>query len=584
MTALHRTAAVLAAAFVVLVVANSCVAKRSTLYVFNGLSAPVTVRFGDRPPLTVESGHHPTIELPQGRTTVEVRQNDRVISSEEIVMPSGSDFVAYNVLGAAPLYKLRVHYSAHPSEDAKPDVEALAGPTLVSIPLVDAVFEELPKSIETQRQSGEEIRVQVAVAGDGRWPTAATMLLMLERNEQAARMLRQVLKLEDEALDLALHAIQRSEGSSALLELLQQLVRERPDWYQAHRALQWELRCTQGVQAARAIYRARAAEHPDSSFEQLLLARVDEKTAAEASLRKLLSAAPDDARIARCLAVVLERSERWSEAASLLERTPKDDPDARAYLSLRLAALMGAGRDQEALEFAEASLDSQPDTEQLTLAALVAGAVASLNRAAALIDQHSKGVPDVAVVRALAGIDSTGTEKSRAAKIIRAAATGPADAWKAMSAGDEKEVALLGDQLLLLLAAEFHRMGDVARADALYANARPPIPAAGSYAYVERGEEGEDIAHAEPRLRAALYLARALALESSGADGARLRARAEKADLPHGFISRAVAVWPKGVAPRNQNEEDKPITFTRVTVPEGKRPRGAPEAIQAERP
>ena len=118
--------------------------------------------------------------------------------------------------------------------------------------------------------------------------------------------------------------------------------------------------------------------------------------------------------------------------------------------------------------------------------------------------------------------------------------------------------------VLVLLAADFHRMGDSARADAFFALAQQQMPAVAVWAYVTRGEEGADFSMAEPRFRAALYLARALALEATGASGAALRARAEKADLPHGFISRAAARWAKGAAPAQPSDNDKPIIFVRT--------------------
>ncbi|HEY3450659.1 MAG TPA: hypothetical protein VGK67_30160 [Myxococcales bacterium] len=535
----------------------------ATVHVLDGLGSPVTVTFGELPPLTVNSGGRATLEVPTGPVKVVVRLGEKVLSTEEVVIPKGRDFVAYNVLGAAPLFQLRAHYTSNPNKDAKPDIEVLAGKTLSSVELVDSLFTDLPQSITTNSQYGETIRVQVQVAGNGGWETGAGMLLTFKKNAEAAQTLRQVIRVEDGAVDLTLAAIERAEGRPAAIAFAKDLVRERPDFYSAHRVLQWLLRETDGIETARAFYRARAAEHPDSPFEQLLLARVDENAAAEAALRRLLSAVPDDERVLRYLAVVVARSQRWKEAAELLDRAPKN-AGARSYQDLHVVALAGAGRAKEALELLEQSLEQNPTEEELLLAVSTAQSLGDTDRAKALADKYEKKL-EVDVVRALAGLPAKGAE-SLAAKVVRAAEKGPAEAWDAIPKGQESSLNALGDQMLLLLATEFHRMGDPSRAEVLYAAVEQRVPSATIYAYVERGEEGADVLASESRFRAPLYLARALAVEASGGNGAKLREQAARADVPAGFVAWAASAWAKGVRPAPRSDEDNPITFVRTRI------------------
>jgi hypothetical protein len=529
--------------------------------VLNGLSAPVEVAFSGHPPLIVQPGGRAHLALASGPTWVEVRRGEKVIAREVVAIPSGQGFIAYNVLGAAPLYRLRVRSSAQQAKAARPDVEPLAGNTLV-FGSEDAIFEDLPEALSSNRNGPDPTRPRVAVAGGARWRSAAQMLLAHERYADAARMLRQVLSVEDDALGAAAFAIDRSAGPAQALAFLQGKIQERPDWYDAHRLFQWHTRVNEGVEKARAFYRARVEAHPDSAFERLLLAGVDESRAAEAALRALLKTSPGDARAARCLAVVLARAQRWKEAADLLAKAPEDGEEAEAYADLQIEALAGAGRAQVAFELAMSRLRRAPNTAELIEAAQVARLIEGGGKAAALIDEFEPKVSEPQLARLFTG-ELTHGEDSRAAKFARALVSGPSEAWDALGRAEQKELAELGDAALLLLATEFHRMGDAARADALYRVRSQPLPAAAAYAYVERGEEGADFAMTEPRTRAALYLARALAVEADGRDGAALRALAKRADVLRGPIARAAERWSKGVRPASA-VKDEPVVVVRV--------------------
>lgn len=531
------------------------------VHVLNGLSTPVEVAFAGHPPLVVQPGGRARLALASGPTRVEVRRGEKVIAREEVAIPSRQGFIAYNVLGAAPLYRLRVRYSAQQSKAVKPEVEPLAGSALVS-GAADAVFEDLPKTVSSNRNGPDPIRTQLAVAGDGRWKSAAQMLLAHERYADAARMLRQVLSVEDDALAAAAFAIDRSEGPAKALAFLHEKIQERPDWYDAHRLVQWHLRANEGVEKARAFYRARVEAHPDSAFERLLLARVDESRSAEAALRALLKSSPGDARAARCLAVVLARAQRWGEVADLLAKAREDAEGAEAYADLQIEALAGAGRAKEAFELAMSRLRRAPNTAELIEAAQVAQLIDGGAKAAALIDEFEPKVSEPQLARLLAGVMTHG-EDSRAAKVARAMAIGPSETWDALGTTKEKDLVELGEAALLLLATEFHRMGDAARADALYRVRSQSLPAAAAYAFVERGEEGADFAMTGPRTRAALYLARALAVEADGRDGAALRALAKRADVLRGPLARAAERWPQGARPASA-VKDEPVVVVRV--------------------
>ncbi|MGC4120269.1 MAG: hypothetical protein QM765_37950 [Myxococcales bacterium] len=539
--------------------------SHATVHVLDGLSRPVSVAFGDLPPLTVNAHGRNSLDVPTGPVKVVVRLDDRVLSTEEIIIPKGVDFVGYNVLGAAPLFKLRAHYSANPDRNAKPDIEMLAGRTFVALDGVDAVFTDLPEKISTKDKYGEVIRIQVDSVENSGWEMSGAMLLSMNKFADAAKAFRQIVRVEEEAIDLTLVSIERAEGRPAALAFAKELVREKPDSYEAHRALQWLMRQVEGMDAARAFYRARLAERPDSAFDQLLFARVDENTAAEATLRKLLSAAPNDERVLRYLAVTVARAERWPEAAALLDRAPRNDDASRSYLDLHAIALAGAGRETEALQLLEKAFDDHPAEHEVLLAATVAMSAGDQARAKALIDKHEQKL-DAGALRALVGLQAKGQE-SHAAKIIRAAEKGPADAWDEVNKFGEEPLDALGEQLLVLLAAEFHRVGDEAHAQKLYAQVRQQqLLEKAIYAYVERGEESADLAATEARIRAPLYLARALAVEASGGDGTRLRERAAKADVPHGFVAWAASHWSKGVRPPPPSDEDAPLTFVRVAA------------------
>src|SRR5262245_48899915 len=90
------------------------------VWLVNGLDIPVDVEIsGDRS--KVEAGSRTSVTLHAGVRHVRVHSTDgRVLEEGPITIPSGQDVVAYNVLGAAPLYFAMVRYSRSPDKDNDP--------------------------------------------------------------------------------------------------------------------------------------------------------------------------------------------------------------------------------------------------------------------------------------------------------------------------------------------------------------------------------------------------------------------------------------------------------------------------------
>ena len=97
---------------------------RQELSVVNGLAQPVTVDFdgvkvrvdgGGRAQVTLSTGsHNPRVECDSGA----------VVEDGAIVVPPRTQAVVYNVLGAAPLYRQSLIYSA-PQGNSPPPTEPL---------------------------------------------------------------------------------------------------------------------------------------------------------------------------------------------------------------------------------------------------------------------------------------------------------------------------------------------------------------------------------------------------------------------------------------------------------------------------
>jgi hypothetical protein len=541
--------------------------RPTEVLLLNGLSRPVAISFDGKAALQVEQSGRARVKLPAGPHKVEVRAGDEAISSEEVLIPPPASFAAYNVLGAAPLYWHRIHYSDHAGGGRDtPDFDILAGPSLVVRAKPDYLFEKPPASVEVDKHSGEAIRTQVEVAGEGSWATTVNLLFQSEAWPQAVEVLDRLYPVERRSFEAAAEAHQRAAGSAATIAWLQGLAAREPGWYDCHRLLQWLLRREKGAEATREFYRRWRDGHPGDALAPLLLARVEGSQEAEALLRRLLAERPGDRRVALVLAAVLARSERWEEVAGLLGSEPKEIP--ANYLDLYLEGLVATGKASLAAKVAEERFEHARPAEAAFAATVAERAAAGSGKAVIerLLPRRARQA------RLLSWLETSpeaewqkeedGEPPDPAALFTARARKGPAAAWKAYSSLDKRRRAHVHQTLGLALVADFLRMGEAARAAELAEALEVPLPLTVVQAWVERGEAGLDLELLVPEQRAALDLARALALEGGGRDGKALRESAMRRDVLHGLVHRAAKEWPKG-APPPANDGDVRLTFVR---------------------
>ena len=142
-------------------------------------------------------------------------------------LPGATDVVAYNVLGAAPLYAEGVVYREHAGGETNPSV-AYGGETIIVRDHVSYVFEPAPDSISMSGSSETRWRFDLAKGGIG---STIAMLSQAKKSARAAELAHKVALLSPDDEE----AVERAEGflgkakPEALVAFTRELVTANPD-------------------------------------------------------------------------------------------------------------------------------------------------------------------------------------------------------------------------------------------------------------------------------------------------------------------------------------------------------------------
>jgi tetratricopeptide (TPR) repeat protein len=532
------------------------------VFLVNRLGVPVEVSIDGRPHPLAVSALVP-ITLGRGVHQVTVKTGGRILDEGPVDVPGSSSVLAYNVLGAAPLYKETVSYG---SGNAPPQggFEFYGARRLVDPGHADFVFAQPPQSISVDSHaSGPQLRSHLDLANGG-WETTVSVLRDRGAREQALRVCLDAARArpnDAEPLLAAADLLATLRGPVAGAAFLRTHLDSHADDFEAHRAHQHYLRMAGRAGEARAYYKAFRATRPGQALSSVLLARVEAPAVALSLYEEALRVEPANALARRGLAYLLFTQGRFADAAPLFDAMAKDDPEYEYYVDDHVRTLLGANRRKEAAVVAARAGERYPTSWRpaVLYAQLVqTDGVESAQPPPTFIDRIAKKGQDREFGWWMQSMAGLGFDEARArregpsagplveaALIQRAAAQDPARAWALCSKADRPALERLGSPVAVLLAAEFRRAGDARTAQRLYSAERGlNVPPQALEAYVMEGVEDPELWRLAPEVRAALDFVRSRRLAGDPAASAALVAAARRREALRGFVSRAIESWP----------------------------------------
>lgn len=533
-------------------------ASHSEVYFVNALDIPVHIKIG-KLDIKVGAGGREKKHLKTGAAHVKVvSEAGKTIDETDINVPGSTDVVAYNVLGAAPLYHLAISYFAHSS--AKPPEDKTlpvmdAGRVFIVEDHVSYIFQEPPQEIQMSEGAVVEQRWRFDII-DGGWRSGVGSLLYEKKTKQALALAEAVALAESDdaaTLENVWALALRNGGPDEGAAFARRLVERAPEDIDAHRRYQSVMITAGQRQKCIEEYRARAAKSPDSAMWQYLLARVLPHDEAIAKYQTLVQRFPDDVYVHRSFAYELAQKRRFAESVAewnklvALRKTPDASEVAR-----QVEALLGLGHADEAVRVLAAFNDANPGSMLGTL--YMTTALQARGKLPHPVDFYSTEDPLARLWYAMARgrpldpalLDAAYKDKPEPREgflIYAQARTDLEGALARLKKAKPEARESLSDPLSLALACELERRGDHELAEALLdtlTSLDGSLPAL--KAYVLHGEKSPEVDAIDLSMQAALELARARGSKDP-AERRRLLAQAKSDDVLHGAVFAAADHW-----------------------------------------
>lgn len=336
--------------------------RHATLHVVNGLPIPVVARVGDVE-LSVPSEGIAQATLEVGRYPVAIRTIDgRLIEEQPLDVFAGEDVLAFNVLGAAPIYREEIVYSASAATPPSSEPSVGCGESDIHWGSVDFAFVEPPASMSLSSRTSTTTRTHTDVVPGG-WQMCAGVLASREQTAEALALTARVAEATGYPMEVVSIAAAIDDGSApdAMLSLCDAARVAHPESVELHRIYQtYAIR--EGRRAeVRADYDARAAAAPDSADLAYLAARPIAGGPGLLALEQVAARFPEHAYAMRAHAYALYTAGRWAESLAAWDAAAALDPDTSASTVPRAACLVHLSRASEALVVLDREVDSAPD-------------------------------------------------------------------------------------------------------------------------------------------------------------------------------------------------------------------------------
>lgn len=571
-----RTLALAVMALVVFGAGKAFLASRyQDVRVLNGFDQPLSVELAGVTRKVQPRDMIVLSSIPVGR------QKGRAVSEEgvevdtiELDVSTGLDVLAWNVAGAAPLYRENVSYGPETKNAPPPNKPTFyCGRKELSLRGVDYAFREPPSSLEVSDSNSRTTRSYVGVAhqDDSSDPVCLTVLAMEDRLEAAAQFLEMFARMshwELKATNRAVQVAMRKTSPQDALRIAKAAVQARPEDVELQRMYQWvgERAGSQGPLLEE--YRAQAQAQPDSATAQYLYARLLSGKQGSAAMEQLAQRFPQDLAVLRAVVYSRWRSSDWPGTMKAWEslRSLKAE-DAATIIEAEATALVAMGRRGAALEllkktFAQAGAQDRDDIAELyARIARLEKSVAPDELIAALEaegqklrdsnkedsnqeDSNKEGVKFWAL-RARAGLPTEGAPNTRPGMLLMAAVSrDPRTALEQAARLPTADLPLLTDASWALAYGEAVRTGATATQQILE---QAYLLDAASLELFRRFVRGEAVSLDEsdllPEMRAAACFVRSRNAALPTEERRHMVEQARREDWLRGTVSEAMASW-----------------------------------------
>jgi tetratricopeptide (TPR) repeat protein len=534
--------------------------SHATLYVVDGLPMPVVATIGDQR-IDVPAEGQASVVLGTGVQHVTITTIDgRTIQTGTIEARAGEDVLAWNVLGAAPLYLEQIVYgSSLYTPPPQADPELACGHDETHWGSVDYAFVEPPASIQMDSQYGTVSRSHAALA-EGGFRLCVAFLATRDRTDEALALLTRVqgaLPADDASSALGLASLASAVGGSLeqTLPMLDAARRAAPSDMDAQRAYQEAMIGLGRRDEALADYTAQASAAPESGDAAYLVARLGVPPTDVARFEDIVARFPDHAYATRALGYALYSAHQYDRALDVFSRPAATGPGSEMLAATRAESYLATGHPADGVQLLDEVTTSRPDLALAFSSTYAACARANGTSDPGLVLRRADFTDAPGLrLRALiaAGLPFDPDELTRLEAVDRDLT----ELFAAASSDPDRAIVLAGrlpvpavrqlpPALLVLL------LGEAARRDATSAATHAltvgavvgPARAGVVREFVRAGTENGEIADLDPESRASVWLVRARAT-TDAAERARLLARIPEDDHLGSWPTRALAGWP----------------------------------------
>ncbi len=535
--------------------------RSGTLHILNGLDVPVVVAVNGR---TVAIGAHSQslVVLPNGAyLATTTTQGGKLVERAVVIADSHRDAVVYNVVGAAPLLDVLLHYSASSrSDDRTRDVTFHGGRRLAVVDDLDYVFTEPPKSISSEKSGGDIVKHALMAPPGGASVTTSYLLFTGDRAAEAVDLQRRLIRLDATPIRTLNYMSEAAwmayGGEEAVVPLLAPSVRLAPpsDDDVAARYL-----LGSGCRFACDDVRHMVGSFPGAETLPRRLSMLRGLGEADMRLRVAALAVeqPENLDVIRARAWFALVDGNWAECSDLYSRAMKG-PYGDFDLEELAWCLQAQGKHHDALQQAARVADSGGEAAWLGAITYAQLAAAGKETPGTYIDKLEQDQAQRAAAKGVwLGIFDRKVELPREGALADALAIAVAAAESAESGIEHARtkpaaVRVLPGVLGLMLGGELARRGDLIAAErVLDANRSLRLPTSAVIDYVLRGTIHPLIFRLDPESRAGLDFIRARRIEQLGQDSHLLYASVRKRDLLRGWVHRLISAW---AAPERKNE------------------------------